>query len=361
MHKIETTTAVRTFRFTLRSFLLATLGVGIVLGAIGNFLLHVRKERAVASELLSRGIDCSFEYDYLGNTTAVGLTSIYEAQRVPVNQKLVWPVDEDLSLLAEFPRLEALNLAGPEITDAGLAKIPQLNQLKSFGIRGGQVTSVGLRQLNPAKIEYLSLEDMRLDEDAMKVIGSFRNLRDLYIYRTTISPNGFGHLSSLVRLTRLELRSVGLTDEGCSGLAKLESLETLHLINNPLSDQGVGHLVGLSELRVLRIDDTQVGDGGLEKLKRLQSLQHLHIINTKVTDAGMRHFREMPNLSTIDLQGTEVTDKGIRELHSVRGLRNLLVGPHVTEQAAKDLRRSNPLLIRITAGYDNETHRFKSW
>ena len=129
-------TSATSFRFTLRTFLLASLIVGIVAGLFGNQLLHIRHERAVAKELLSRGIECGCSYDVAGNTTSIELTSIHEREATPVNMKLIWPVNEDLKLLAAFPRLRALRIVGPDVSDKGLEQIPTLGQLQFLSLGG---------------------------------------------------------------------------------------------------------------------------------------------------------------------------------------------------------------------------------
>jgi hypothetical protein len=71
-------------------------------------------------------------------------------------------------------------------------------------------------------------------------------------------------------------------------------------------------------------------------------LRHLRMGWTKVTDAGVSALCRMTQLETLDLWPTEITDEGALDFRTLVQLKELSVGPHVSEETAKELKKSLP-------------------
>jgi hypothetical protein len=113
-----------------------------------------------------------------------------------------------------------LNLKGPYITDASLAKIKTLNSLRVLDIWDAPITNAGLAQL-----------------------------------------------SEMTQLLALGIRDTQVTDDGLKHLSKLTSLKELNLTLTGVTDAGMKHLTGLKSLHALGLDDTAVTGTGINELQ----------------------------------------------------------------------------------------------
>jgi Leucine-rich repeat (LRR) protein len=93
------------------------------------------------------------------------------------------------------------------------------------------------------------------------------------------------------KITDKELKVVG-------GLAKLQHLS---LIRTPVTDAGLKELSGLKDLETLVLTRTQVTDAGLKELEGLTSLKTLGLSGTAVTSAGLKDLRPIQTLRNLYL------------------------------------------------------------
>src|SRR5438105_2343949 len=88
--------------------------------------------------------------------------------------------DEDLTVLAQFPRLSGLSIACPSITDKGLETISKLSQLKSLELRGTKISDEGIKEIAKLKyLEDLSLEDADVGDKGISYLKPMGKLRSL--------------------------------------------------------------------------------------------------------------------------------------------------------------------------------------
>ena len=160
----------------------------------------------------------------------------------------------------EFPRLTALDLQGPFVTDATAERIAQRRTLRSLSLSGSQIT-----------------------DDGWKRIATLPELRRLTLHRERITDDGIAHLKALPKLDHLELRTGSLTDEALGHLAEIKSLSRLDLWGGGSTFGGGGSdftVAGLQQLKQLpnlrtlwlyNLEDP-VGYGGLKELTQLREL-----------------------------------------------------------------------------------------
>jgi hypothetical protein len=105
--------------------------------------------------------------------------------------------DDDLQLVAIFPYLQALDLTGAEIGDAGLAYLRELAYLYRLNLNRTKLTDAGLAQLK-----------------------ELTKLGELNLIHTAVTDAGLVHLKELGGLDRLFLRGTCITKAGVSELKK---------------------------------------------------------------------------------------------------------------------------------------------
>ncbi len=155
--------------------------------------------------------------------------------------------------LSRFRALRRLWLT--ELEDAGLASIAHLPALVHVDIAGTQVTSAGLRHLR-----------------------RLRTLRELDLTHTLVDDAGLAHLASLVNLEWLKLEGTALTGTGLRRLAGLSSLRQLDLSGTKVTD---GSLAGLPpNLETLILSDTPITGRALPHVGRLKHLTRLQVFDT---------------------------------------------------------------------------------
>ena len=203
--------------------------------------------------------------------------------------------DQGMAMCRRLRHLRTVRVWG-KVTDAGLAHLEGLAQLRVLGLSGRQVTDAGLVHLKGlSQLEDLSLTD------------------------TQVTGTGLVHLKGLPKLEHLDLRwslegHPGVADAGLMHLQGLTQLRCLWLAGTQVTDAGLAHLEGLSWLNDLYLSHTQVTDAGLAHLNRMSQLRHLDLARTQVTDAGLEYLEGLTQMRTLWLTDTQVTDAGVAKL-----------------------------------------------
>jgi len=112
-----------------------------------------------------------------------------------------------------------VNLSDTNVTDAGLAQIKVLTNLKCLLLRATQVTNAGLVHLKGQQA-----------------------LETLHLCDTQVTDAGLMHLKELTTLKSLDLSSSQVTDAGLMHLKGLPNLQTLVLASTQVTDAGLAHL-----------------------------------------------------------------------------------------------------------------------
>jgi hypothetical protein len=120
---------------------------------------------------------------------------------------------------AKAYRFTALNVA-KEFTDAGLDAIaPIADKIASLDIARSKVTDAGLAK-----------------------VAAMKNLKELHLEGTSIGDAGLDHLKGLAELEYLNLYSTKVTDAGVAKLAALGKLKALYLWQSGVTKAGVAAL-----------------------------------------------------------------------------------------------------------------------
>jgi len=189
------------------------------------------------------------------------------------------------------------------------------------------------------QLVMVDLKGTKVQDEHVKVLGVFKELRELSLNQTAISDTACGDLPRLVKLVTLDLNGTAISDAGVKQLASLTNLQVLALGWTKTADAGCKELAPLVELRELDLRHTGVTDAGVKQLAPLQKLHTVEMGKTGVTDAGMRHFGALRGLRTLRLESTAVTDKGLGDLAAGGQIETLSLDGNsgVTDAGLKEL------------------------
>ena len=119
--------------------------------------------------------------------------------------------DDQIGLLAGFPKLPKLVLLGTPTGDRGMRHIGRI---------------LGL--------QYLDLEGTKVTDDGLASLAGLTHLVSLDLSRTDVSDEGLLHLKSLKYLKQLRLYETHVTDEGVATLKR--ALAGLEVLTSPHAD-----------------------------------------------------------------------------------------------------------------------------
>jgi len=226
--------------------------------------------------------------------------------------------DAGLVYLKELVNLEFLSLSSNKFTDAGLEHIMGMTDLKSLRLDAAQITDEGLRRLKQSelltRLEFLVLNRTRITDAGLAYLQGMKELKRLYLSKTQIGDEGISHLAKLSKLEGIILNDTNITDAGLAHLKGLGNLNMLYLQNTRVTDAGLEHLKGSAHLEQLWLGGTKITDAGLVHIRGLTNLQSLSLERTEVTDKGLVDLNPLTALNELFLQQTNVTIDGYENL-----------------------------------------------
>lgn len=104
--------------------------------------------------------------------------------------------DAQLALLAPIAtQVYELNLAGSKVTDAGMANIAPLTNLRRLHLEKTAVTDAGLAHIKGlANLEYLNLYGTAVTDAGLANLSGMKNLKNLYLWQTKVTADGAANL-----------------------------------------------------------------------------------------------------------------------------------------------------------------------
>ena len=130
------------------------------------------------------------------------------ANRIQVPEKL-------LKLLAEFPKLEVVDLRGSGITDEGLAHLKDLKGLRKLYLGRTEISDAGLKHIaGLAGLEHLILSESKVTDAGLKQLAGLKKLTTLEISGTVVTDLGLRELRELKALTAIFANRTKVTDKG---------------------------------------------------------------------------------------------------------------------------------------------------
>jgi hypothetical protein len=221
--------------------------------------------------------------------TDAGLASIAKLRNLKVLHLVGTSMmtDEGLKALATLPKLRHLRLSGP-FTDKGLAYLAAAPSLKVMWLETPSATEKGLRELTQIKtLERLTIPWLDL-----------------------ITPRSVAFLHAMTNLKALGVGDASNSDAGVAALASLSNLEVLALKGGPaLTDSGLKPLATMPKLRALEIYHSRITEQGVAHLYACKKLDSVQIKSSVPVSAQAvaRLQTELPTLQTVDISPPETS------------------------------------------------------
>ena len=107
--------------------------------------------------------------------------------------------DADLAVLAELPKLAALEVWGAEISDAGMAAVARMAGLKQLALENTDITDAGAAEI--ARLPALRVLNLRrssnLSDAALQSLARLATLEQLVLLYNNFTDAGLAHLAPL--------------------------------------------------------------------------------------------------------------------------------------------------------------------
>jgi Leucine-rich repeat (LRR) protein len=238
-----------------------------------------------------------------------------------------WVTDADLAKVAQMPQLRKLSLAHTKITDLGLEYLKDLRNVTELDCYYAEfLTEDGIAHLKGwTQLQRLNLRGTRVTSKVFEHLTHFPNLRWLDLGNTQIDDEGFEQLTSLTHLEHLAIGGNRLNGSGLTYLKLLPSLTDLDvggiqrvdsgLWGLPLTTENLQRIAELKQLRRLTLARATLSDRGIDRpgnpeaersevrdlspLTRLVNLEVLDVTRLPATEEALRPFSGKPNLRLI--------------------------------------------------------------
>jgi serine/threonine protein kinase len=220
-------------------------------------------------------------------------------------------------------KVTAIDLRDSAATDETLLVLPAFADLESLGLEYINISNAGLAPLrhlkNLRRLDLSESEDHAITDEGLEHIKGLTNLESLDLERAVITDVGVKKLAGMTKLRQLWLFGA-FTDTGMETLAHFPDLEELLIFSNGITDAGLKHIKDHKRLDRLVItswtsQQLLITNRGLVWLQGLTSLQwELNLAYTQIDDAGLVHLKTLVNLKALDLTNTHVSQSGIENL-----------------------------------------------
>ena len=258
---------------------------------LGGIVPHEMWERDDKPVYCFRLLDITFGEDWRGGNNGLALLKdVRAAYEVILDSPEI--DDAGLPYVAEMERLEGLTCKRTVITDTGLQNASGIQGLKLLRFDGARVTPAGFTALSSHNLMWLLVDNAEQFTDAELIhLAGMRDLISLRLNGSAIMGPGLAHLGALQQLRVLDLSDAQVDDDGLAKVAQFSRLRRLDLSGTKVQGSGLVHLQKLARLEELVLDGTPVDDAALQSLSGSSSLMFLSAINTHVTAEGAATIR----------------------------------------------------------------------
>ncbi len=219
-------------------------------------------------------------------------------------------VDEDLKILARYPRMSKLQLATANISGVGL------KPLKGLPITEIKLTNTcpsleGIKAVTAFKgLRVLELGTCpTLTDQQIEILSRHKVLEDLIIKETPITDASLKSLSRMKSLKLLDISRVkNVTEVGATQLIKAPNLEALYFgskTTTPAFFKAIARSTKLRAIRIEAIDDPEVLRAGLKELRNAKGLKFLQLARLNVPNDIGRQLLPLGHLETLTFNSVQ--------------------------------------------------------
>jgi Leucine-rich repeat (LRR) protein len=231
--------------------------------------------------------------------------------------------DDDLAAIRDVTGISDIAVVNASrLTAAGMARIAECKSLVKLSLSGRGITDQNVAPLvGCAGVEAINIREHALTDAGLAFLAGMTNLRVFELNNTFEAPvppritgSGFVHLRKATGLQKVHVHGGPVGDAACENLSANKELTDLTIEGTRITDAGVKHLRELTALRWLSLPDNPLGDGGLAQLETLTKLELLDLSQTRVRGQGLSVVQSLPALQRLNLRQTWVTDGGVDRL-----------------------------------------------
>jgi hypothetical protein len=176
--------------------------------------------------------------------------------------------------LAQTPAIPETQASDPSDREAAIARIEKI---------GGRISFDNQKPGKP--VTRIAVRGDDFDDDVMKSLRLFPELKSLRLHEAAITDAGMSHLKHCKQLQHLDIGHSDITDKGIEAIAHLTELEDLDIGHTKVSGAGLAKLTELTKLKTIRLSGTMVSDADLAHLKNWPKLERLSLgLRGNITD-----------------------------------------------------------------------------
>jgi hypothetical protein len=257
---------IRFFQFRLRTLLIVVTVLSLYLG----WLVHRAKEQCAtvaAIQDLGGWIYYDFQivndrYDPNASSWApewlrrhLGIDFFHDVVQVNMvynedgPQRLDNAITTDASakFIARLPRVELLGLKEGQATDSALRELSNLRRLHQLYMwDAAQVTDAGIAELRHlTQLKHVHCSNAQLTDESLKTFSTMPQLEYLSLQGNLFTDRGVAYLVDMPNLTELWIgtKTIQVTDEGLKSTARIEKLKVLDVQEAPITLDGLRTLL----------------------------------------------------------------------------------------------------------------------
>jgi hypothetical protein len=236
--------------------------------------------------------------------------------------------DAEMAGIATLQTVDEMEIVATKLTDAGLASIAKLRNLKVLHLEGTPM----------------------MTDEGLKVLATLPKLRHLRL-SGPFTDKGLAYLAQAPALKVMWLETPRATEEGLRHLARIASLERLTVPwLDQISDRGMTYLRAMPKLKALGVGDARSLDAGVVALASLANLEVLALKGSPaLTDSALKPLPAMPKLRALEIYNSQITEQGVATLSACTKLDSIQIRSSVpvSDQAVARLRTDLPALQSV--------------
>jgi hypothetical protein len=227
-------------------------------------------------------------------------------QAQPAGEPLVAPPKDEVRATTDA-QPEPEPATAPHATEPAAAAAAWLKRI--LPERYGNLTAEEL-----ASLADLDLSGAEITDADLAQLATLDNLRILRLRGSSITDAGLAHLSGL-ELSSLDLRDTDVTAFGMASLPSA-SLEALHLTDSKVLGTDLYRLPPMPHLQVLKLNRLEaLDDAAIESLTVFPALRHVEVDGTNLSAAGLRRLLELnPGVQRVELRYTSITPEALEKI-----------------------------------------------
>ena len=187
-------------------------------------------------------------------------------------------------------------------------------------IESSKITDSGVQQMpRMPRLQHLGLLDLLVTEKCLSVASiKFPRLTSLNIFSTSLRGNDLKSLTTMERLTKLDLITPGMTRALIEPVAQTK-IDTLCLRGVDRFEVGVGEILGqMPELTDLLLQNCKFGDVELRGLAKAPKLKFLRLGRSGISVDGLREFLDAQPNVLVYLESAESPLQKLSDLPQVK-------------------------------------------